>query len=90
MANLEDIERLDLIIQETERRAVIKLAEHLRAAVRDLPSQSRLALSFVRHANKLECWTQGSSPGIWGASSTASLVKEIESVLDDHSAGSVS
>lgn len=82
MANLEDIERLDLIIQETERRAVMNLAEHLRAAVRDLPSQSRLALSFVRHANTLDVWAGGSSPGQWAAASTSDLVKEIEALFD--------
>lgn len=54
MATIEELTRLDREIAVAEHRALKRLAEHLRDAAIDLPIQSRLALTFARHAQVFE------------------------------------
>ena len=67
MASLEDMQRLDAQIRYAEKRAVQRLAEHLRDGVRALPSQSRLALTFLREADTFELWAtaRNMEPSTW-------------------------
>ncbi len=54
MADIDALQRRDIEIRHAEMRAVHALAAHLRDAVAELPSESRLALTFVQQANKLD------------------------------------
>jgi hypothetical protein len=63
-ASVASLERLDAEIVKAERRAALNLAEHLREAVRSLPSQSTLGLKFVQRAKDFEMWAHGSGPGV--------------------------
>jgi hypothetical protein len=91
MACIDELTRLDQEVDEAERRALRNLAEHLREAVRDLPSQSQLARSFARHAANFEKWGVLSNRGhgaTMGKSELESLKREIwqansEDVLAD-------
>ncbi len=67
MATLDELMELDREVEAAERRALTNLATHLREATREMPVQSRLALAFVRHADKFDLWATGSAPGLWGA-----------------------
>lgn len=59
MATIDELERLDREIKEAEHEAIHNLAEYLRDAVRDLPSQSKLALAFVCYARTLDTYNSG-------------------------------
>ncbi len=63
MASIDELTRLDQEVDQAERRALRNLGEHLREAVRDLPSQSQLARIFVRHAANFEKWGALSNRG---------------------------
>lgn len=65
-STLDGIERLEQELDSAEREALCNLAKHLREAVLELPSESRLARSFVRHASKFETWARGSAAALWG------------------------
>jgi len=85
MATIDELERLDREIDDAERQALRNLAEHLRDAVRDMPSESRLALAFVRYAREFDMWAGGSSPGLWGASSLdgrTGLLRDVKEIRD--------
>lgn len=66
MATVDQLEQLDREVEEAERRALRDLAAHLRAAVLDMPAESRLARAFVRRAQKFEMWAAGMSPDVNG------------------------
>jgi hypothetical protein len=54
MATITELERLDREVKDAEHRALANLAEHLRGAVRDMPSESKLARVFVRQAREFD------------------------------------
>jgi hypothetical protein len=81
MADLDAIERLDREIQEAEAQAMHNLAAHLREAVRDLPSQSRLALAFVQHAKAFDILAGGTAPGEWGGLHLRQMTREIDELF---------
>jgi hypothetical protein len=54
MANIDDLRRLDAEVRVAECLAIRGLAESVRMAIRELPSESRLGLLFLRHADGLE------------------------------------
>jgi hypothetical protein len=83
MADLDQLRALDAQIRYAEKRAVQRLAEHLRDAVRDLPSESRLALKFVRYADEFELWATGRdmAPSAW--LTLHSLDKQLDELDDD-------
>lgn len=84
MASIDELERLDREIREADQRALQNLAEHLREAVRDMPSESKLALAFVRYARKFEMWANDGVHGdIWGMSSLHGLEREAGEIIDD-------
>lgn len=62
MATVDQLEQLDREVEEAERRALRDLAVHLRAAVLDMPAESRLGRAFVRRAQTFETWAAGSAP----------------------------
>jgi len=78
MGTIDELTRLDCEIEEAERRAMRDLAEHLRGAVRDMPSESRLARSFVRHAAKLDRQAGASGSSAWRSIKLESLRSDIE------------
>lgn len=82
MANLDDIERLDREIRAAERNAMSNLAAHLREAVRDLPSQSRLALYFVQHAKTFDVLATGTDP-IHCSMNLRLLERDVDELLGD-------
>ena len=83
MADLDAVERLDREIQEAEAQALHNLAAHLREAVRDLPSQSRLALAFVQHAKTFDVFAGGTAPGEWGALHLRQMTREIDELFGE-------
>ena len=54
MATITELERLDREVKDAEHLALSNLAAHLREAVLDMPSESRLARVFVRQAKELD------------------------------------
>lgn len=83
MADLDLLQRLDAEIRIAESSAIQGVAEHMRAAVRDLPSESRLGLIFVRHADALDCWAGGREPSIPTRVSLERMAKELRELDDD-------
>jgi hypothetical protein len=65
MADLDELQQLDQEIREAEKAAIGNLAAHLREAVRDLPSASRMGLVFVQQAASIELLCGGTSPAQW-------------------------
>jgi hypothetical protein len=63
------------------RQAAIRLAEHLRQAVRDLPSESPLALIFVEHASTFDAWARGRNPAAWTDVTLERLEQDLKSLL---------
>jgi hypothetical protein len=61
MATIEEMARLEVEVREKEAAACSALAEHLREAVADLPTQSQLAFTFrqvratIRGVRRLVC-----------------------------------
>jgi hypothetical protein len=82
MADLEQLQRLDAQIRYAEKRAVQRLAEHLRDAVRDLPSESRLALIFVRKPDTFELWATGGDVSVSTWATLDQMERELKE-LDD-------
>jgi hypothetical protein len=54
MATPDELTQLDLEVQRAEQQAMRNLAEYLRDAVLEMPSESKLARAFVRHASNFE------------------------------------
>ena len=87
MANLDELQRLDVEIRVAERRAVEGLAEHLRDAVRDLPSQSRLALVFVQQARNLDSCARESTPRLGAKHYLREIEREARDLDNDDQDG---
>jgi hypothetical protein len=82
MANIDDLRLLDEAIRLAERRAVEGLAAHLREAIRDLPSESRLGLVFLRCSDQLDEAAAGQTPApIMGVECV--LERVLESLEDE-------
>ena len=68
MATDSELERLDRNIKDAEHEALSNLAAHLREAVLNIPSESRLARVFVRQAKEFDnlararCLASATSP----------------------------
>jgi hypothetical protein len=82
MADLKELQQRDAEIHFAEARAVHDFAEHLRDGVRDLPSESKLGLIFVRYADDFELWATGRNPWPSTALSLKKLERELSN-LDD-------
>jgi hypothetical protein len=54
MATNDELARLDREIKDAEHAALSNLASHLREAVLNIPSESRLARVFVRQAKEFD------------------------------------
>lgn len=78
MASLEDLEQREREIDLAERDAVRGLAGYLRAAIRDLPSESRLPRMFFRHAKDFDMWAGGSGVADWTNSSLRLLQRDLK------------
>jgi hypothetical protein len=65
VADLDQIQELDEAIRYSEADALQALADHLRAAVKELPSESRLPLVFVQHADMCEHFADARRPALW-------------------------
>jgi hypothetical protein len=76
MATVDELTRLDREMVAAERQVLRALAEHLRQAVLELPSESRLARSFVRHAAKFDMAASGSGADLWGTLELEKMVRE--------------
>jgi hypothetical protein len=83
MADLDELHRLDAQIRYAEKRAVQRLAEHLRDAVRDLPSESRLALMFAQHARNLEACARENTPSLGADFELNELEQEFRDLDDE-------
>jgi hypothetical protein len=83
MADIQALELMDKEIQVAEAMAIRGVAAHMRAAVLDLPSESRLGLILVQHANKLDTWAQGSAPAIWTNASLDRLHQDLDGLHED-------
>jgi hypothetical protein len=81
MGNLITLERRLAAIRLAEQRAVAALAEHLRQAVRDIPSESPLALMFVEHASTFDVWATGWNPAVWTDATLDRLEEDLKSLL---------
>jgi hypothetical protein len=81
MANLVTLERRLAAIGLAEQRAVAGLADHLRQAVRDIPSESPLALMFVEHASTFDVWAGGRNPAEWTNATLQRLEQDLQSLL---------
>ena len=64
MADLQALEQLDVTIRRAERSAIHGLIAYLRDAVRELPSEARLALVFAQQARQLEGVVGESTPSL--------------------------
>jgi len=62
MASIDELRRLDAETRLAERSALVGIANDLREAVQDLPSESRLGLIFVRRADELEACAYERTP----------------------------
>jgi hypothetical protein len=64
MADHDQLQRLDDEIRALEYHAVRMLAEHLREKIRYLPSESKLGLIFLQHANNLDACAEERTPSL--------------------------
>lgn len=78
MATIDELTRLEHEIEEAERHALRNLADHLRAAVLDMPAESRLARAFARHAAKFERWAHSGKPATMGKLEFDSMDRDIQ------------
>ena len=83
MADLDQLQRQDAEIRHAECAAVRGVADHLREVVRDLPSESRLGLIFVRHADTLDVWATGREPAISTRVSLERMARELDELDDE-------
>jgi hypothetical protein len=83
MADLDQLQSLDREIRVAERQAVERLAAHLGEAIRDLPSESRLALVFVRRARDLQACASESTPSLGADHYLREIGQEFQDLQDD-------
>jgi hypothetical protein len=87
MTDLDQLRRLDMEIRVAECEAVERLAEHLYEAVRDLPSESRLALVFVQIADKLQGVARERTPSLGAHHHLQDIEREFRELQDPDNDG---
>lgn len=81
MASLIELERRSAEIRLAELDASTKLAEYLRGAVLDIPTESPMGLIFVRAAQQFELWGTGGDPTGSVRHELERLVGQVEDVM---------
>jgi hypothetical protein len=87
MADLDQLGRIDGEIRLAEYCAVRGLADHLREAIRHLPSESKLGLIFFRHANNLEACAEERTPSLGADHYLGDIERELRNLDDDQEGG---
>jgi hypothetical protein len=83
MASIEALERLDAEIRDAEADALRALADHLRWAGKDLPSDSRLPLVFLQRADRFDAFAGVRGPELWGRAGLDKLRRDVRDLDGD-------
>lgn len=80
MADIYELERIDAEIVQAERAALRGIAEQMRQAIRDLPSESKLGRVLLASSRDIDAFAGGSSPALWGASTLERFVQDLRRI----------